>query len=143
MKMLSDAPNKMHSYKYAVIEDKILAVEKLMDESMSLKAILKGYEKSRKKPLIKELRPLMAAFESYSIGMVDYPTVSQKIYLTLADADVMMARVIYLKMFHGWMGVNGDDLNLIDTHIENALGNLWECYTLVESKVIPKEKRQQ
>lgn len=133
----------MHTYKYAIIEGKIQAIQKILDESATLLVLLNSCERAKKRPRLKYLAPLAAAFDGYLVGMVEYPTVNQKVLLSRADGLILTAKSDMLEMYHGQIPIDSSLIDLINSELGRALSDLWECYVLVEDKVIPTKKRRQ
>ncbi|AYQ34946.1 hypothetical protein [Runella sp. SP2] len=140
MTPFSHSPNYAHAHKYALIQSKIDAFEKVLDELETVRQILQGYILAKKRPILRDLKPLIEAFDAYPVGMVDYPTVPQKVCLSLADGSLLIAKSMALLLFHGLDVISLDVLNAIEEHLSEALGTLFDCYALVEDKVVPKKK---
>lgn len=140
MTPFSHSPNYAHAHKYALIESKIDACEKVLDELETSKQVLKEHILAKRKPPLRDLKPLIEIFEAYPVGMVDYPTVNQKVCLSLADGFLLVAKSTVLNLFHGLESMNLGVFDEVLELLEKALGVLFDCHALVESKVVPKKK---
>lgn len=141
MTPFSHSPNYAHAHKYALVESKIDACQKVFDELATAKQILQGCIIAKRKPAVKDLKPLIDAFGAYPLGMVDYPTNNQSVLLSFADGALLMAKALCLRVFYGMDEVNEGSYNVAGELLEKTLDALCECHTLVESKVFSKDKK--
>lgn len=141
MSPFSHSPNYGHAHKYALIESKIDACEKVFDELVTVRQILQEHITAKRKPPVKDLKSLIGAFDVYPVGMVDYPTINQSVLLSWADGALLMAKALCLRVFYGLDPVGMAVYDVVGELLEKSLDALCDCHTLVESKVVPKKKR--